>query len=152
MKIVKLKEMKRGSFTTYFTVLTVGLLLGHVAHIGWANRAAPTEHSGLGVEALGVVSETSLSNQIGLNGHIMQLREISIMPGGTIKKHSHATRPGLVLTVAGSVVEGRATGEIEYPAGKLEAIIEDENTEHWFFNDGSEPAKIVVCDIVPASN
>ena len=133
-------------------MLGIGLLLGHVTHDGFANRAAPTEHSGLGVESLGVLSETSLSSQIGLNGHIMQLREISIMPGGTIKKHSHATRPGLVLTVAGSVVEGQASGEIEYPAGKLEAIVEDENTEHWFFNDGTEQAKIVVCDIVPASS
>ena len=151
MQTKKLRQTKSRQMISYSIAVAVGLLLGHFTQEGVANRSAPTEHAGLGVEALGVVSEASLTKQLGLNGHIMQLREISIMPGGTIKKHSHATRPGLVLTVAGSVVEGRAAGEIEYPAGKLEAIIEDVNTEHWFFNDGNKPAKIVVCDIVPAS-
>lgn len=139
------------NFITYGLVLSTGLILGQVTQNGWAGRAAPTEHNGVSVESLGVVTEASLSKQIGLDGYIMQLREISLMPGGAIKKHSHEGRPGLVWTVSGSWVEGRPSGEIEYPAGKMEAIVEDENTEHWFFNDGTEPAKVVVCDVVPAA-
>lgn len=151
MKTNKIKWLRCGNLTTYSLVLGTGLILGQVTSDGWANRVAPTEHSGVGVEALGIVAEASLSKQIGLSGYIMQLREISLMPGGTIKKHSHEKRPGLVWTVSGSWVEGRPGGELEYPAGKMEAIVEDESTEHWFFNDGTEPAKVVVCDIVPAT-
>ena len=49
-------------------------------------------------------------------------------------------------------MEGRANGEQEYPAGKGKGstIVEDADTDHWFFNDGSVPAKVLVCDIVPA--
>jgi hypothetical protein len=45
---------------------------------------------------------------------------------------------------------GSASGEIDYPATKKVAIVEDESTEHWFWNDENEPVKVAVCDIVPA--
>ena len=38
-----------------------------------------------------------------------------------------------------------------FDAAIPKAVIEDENTVHWFFNRGSEPATTLVCDIVPAS-
>ena len=34
---------------------------------------------------------------------------------------------------------------------RQDAVIEDENTVHWFYNRGSEPATAIVCDIKPAS-
>lgn len=151
MKIKMIRRLTRRNLSIYSVVLCTGLVLGQVSSIGLTNRVAPTEHKGVGVEPLGIVTEASLSKQIGLEGYIMQLREISLMPGGTIKKHDHKNRPGLVWTVSGSWVEGRPSGEMEYPAGTKKAIVEDENTEHWFFNDGAEPAKVVVCDIVPAT-
>ena len=30
-------------------------------------------------------------------------------------------------------------------------LVEDEVTDHWFFNRESEPVKVVVCDMVPPS-
>ena len=133
-------------------MFAVGLLLAQASDLGWALRTPPTKHKGVTVERLGVVEEQSLSRQLGLDGHIMQLREITVEPGGVIARHSHATRPGLVWTISGSWVEGRANGEMQYPAGKGEdsTIVEDADTDHWFFNDGSVPAKVLVCDIVPA--
>ena len=128
----------------------VALLLTQVSDQAWAQRAPPAKHKGVAVKSLGVVSEKSLSRQLGLNGYIMQLREITLEPGGEIAKHSHAKRPGLVYTASGSWVEGQANGEVAYPAGKDKGstIIEDADTVHWFFNDGSAPAKVLVCDIV----
>ncbi|MEJ2090078.1 MAG: cupin domain-containing protein [Gammaproteobacteria bacterium] len=133
-------------------VFGIGLLLAHVSNVGWASRAAPAKHRGVSVEGLGVVDAQSMSRQLGLDGHIMQLREITVEPGGAIAKHGHGKRPGLVWTLSGSWVEGRAGGEREYPAGKGKGstIVEDADTEHWFFNDGAVPAKVLVCDIVPA--
>lgn len=129
------------------------LALGLAAALSYqavqAQRQPPTEHKGLGVSNLGVISELSLADQIGLQGYKMQLREISIAPGGQIARHDHFKRPGLVWTLSGSVVEGRPDGEKIYPAASKEAILEDASTDHWFWNDGSEPARILVCDIVP---
>ena len=127
-----------------------GLALGAIGGHGLATVAPPTEHKGLSLESLGVISEQSMQATIGLEGYILQLRAITIAPGGQIAKHSHATRPGLVKVISGEWIEGRASGEEIFDAVTPRANIEDEDTVHWFFNRGSEPATALVCDIVPA--
>ena len=131
--------------------LGLGVLVGAMGNEGQAQVEPPKEHKGVGVTALGVLPEASIEQQIGLSGYVLQLREITLEPGGRIARHSHATRPGLVYTLSGSWTEGRPDGERDYPAGEAVAILEDEATEHWFWNRGSEPVKVVVCDLVPPS-
>ncbi len=131
-----------------------GILIGgaSIAVIGPAAIAAataPTEHKGLKVEPLGIVPAKSMDATIGLEGHKLQLRAITIEPGGQIASHSHETRPGLVKVIEGEWIEGRPSGEASFAVGKTEAIIEDENTTHWFFNRSDRPATAIVCDIVP---
>jgi quercetin dioxygenase-like cupin family protein len=116
-----------------------------------ASAMPPTEHVGLTVDMLGVVPAESMQATIGLEGHVLQLRAITIAPGGQIAAHPHTTRPGLVKVVAGEWVEGRPEGETTYDANGSEGIVEDERTTHWFFNRGTTPATALVCDIVPAS-
>jgi quercetin dioxygenase-like cupin family protein len=130
--------------------LSLGLTVGFLAHKGIAAAPAPTEHVGLGVEKLGVLPESSIKATTGLDGYFMQLRMISIAPGGQIAKHDHATRPGLVKVLEGAWVEGRPEGERVYEAGDAEGILEDETTVHWFFNRGEATATAVVCDLTPA--
>jgi quercetin dioxygenase-like cupin family protein len=130
-------------------ILSLGLAGGFLISIAWANIPAPTEHKGLEVETLGVIPEDSVSRQLDLTGHKLQLRAITIMPGGQIASHSHETRPGLVKVVSGEWIEGRPTGENRYGPGD-DVILEDSETVHWFFNRGAEPAKAWVCDIVPS--
>jgi len=129
------------------------LALGLAAIVSYqavqAQRQPPTAHKGVSVTNLGAISKESMSAQIGLDGYKLQLREIVLAPGGQIAQHSHAGRPGLVLTLSGSWVEGRPGGEKAYPETLREAILEDKDTEHWFWNDGDVPARVVVCDIVP---
>ncbi len=96
---------------------------------------------------LGVLSEASLKTQIGLSGYEMKLREITVEPGGAIKEHSHATRPGLVQTISGSWIEVRNGMETEYPVTQKMALVEDENTVHWLYNNGNEPAVAIVCGL-----
>jgi len=130
--------------------LAAGLALGAVATQGLAQTAPPTEHKGLTVETLGVIPEDSMKATVGLDGHILLLRAITIAPGGHIAKHSHESVPGLVKVIDGAWVEGKESGEATFDAGSEQATIEDEATVHWFYNRGSEPATAIVCDIKPA--
>jgi quercetin dioxygenase-like cupin family protein len=126
-----------------------GLTVGVIGGQGLAQVAPPTEHKGLSVETLGFVPEESMSAQVGLDGHILLLRRITIEPGGQIAKHSAETVPGVVYMATGTWTEGRASGETDYSAG--DTFIEDKDTVHWFYNRGTEPAAAIVCDIKPAS-
>ena len=132
-----------------FVCLCVGLTIGFLAHDGIAATQAPTEHKGLGVETLGFVPAESMSAQVGLDGHILLLRRITIDPGGHIAKHSAAKTPGVVYMESGTWTEGRDSGETVHSAG--DTFIEDKDTVHWFHNNGEEPAAALVCDIKPAS-
>jgi hypothetical protein len=130
------------------TAFGAGLLV-LAGHSAIAAAPAPTEHKGLAVEALGIIDSASLKVTLGLEGHKMQLRAITIEPGGQIAKHSHEKRPGLVKVIDGEWIEGRPSGEAGFTAADNTAILEDEETTHWFFNRGDKPATALVCDIVP---
>jgi quercetin dioxygenase-like cupin family protein len=129
-------------------LVSIGLVSGLLVSYGWAAVAHPTEHIGLEVEKLGFVSEESMSAQVGLKGHILLLRKITINPGGQIAKHSADSTPGVVYVESGTWTEGRDSGETEHSAG--DTFVEDKDTVHWFYNRGDEPAAAYVCDIKPA--
>ncbi len=130
-------------------LVSIGLICGFLVSSGWTAMAPPTEHKGLKVEKLGFVPEESMSAQVGLKGHILLLRKITINPGGQIAKHSAATTPTVVYVDSGTWTEGRDSGETEYSAG--DTFMEYNDTVHWFYNRGDEPAIGFVCDIKPAS-
>ncbi len=142
------KLINPGLLVSFAVILAIGVFIGFA--YGTSHREPPTKHKRISIATLGVVSEASLRATVGLKGHIMQLREITLAPGGAIAKHTHAKRPGIVWTLSGSWTEGSASGEIDYPATKKVAIVEDESTDHWFWNDEKEPVRVMVCDIVPA--
>ncbi len=129
-------------------LVVIGVSAGLAMSAVHAQMAAPSEHKGLTVAGLGVISDESMTRQIGLSGYKMQLRAITIAPGGQIAKHSHATRPGLVKVIDGTWTEGRPSGEADLSAQDPKAILEDKDTIHWFWNRTDKPATAVVCDIV----
>lgn len=131
--------------------LVAGLAVGAIGAQGLAQVSPPTEHKGLGVETLGVIPEESIKAQVGLEGHILLLRAITIEPGGQIAKHNHEKVPGLVKVISGEWIEGSESGERAFNASTPAAIVEDKDTVNWFFNRGTEPATAIVCDIKPAS-
>lgn len=133
------------AFIVNLTVLGFGLALGLAQ--GQSDRRPPDQHEGVSVVHLGELKPSSLKIQIGLEGYRMQMREVTVAPGGAIAEHSHAERPGLVKTVSGSWVEVRGDREIRYPASRPEALVEDENTVHWLYNDSDEPAVAIVCGL-----
>ena len=130
-------------------MLTGAATAGVFAGMSIAQMSGPTEHMGLSVEALGVLDEEMISRQLGLEGYFMQLRAITIEPGGQIAQHSHENRPGLVKVVSGEWIEGRPSGETVSKAGEPGGILEDADIVHWFYNRGDEPATAIVCDLTP---
>lgn len=149
---MKTSRIRMGYLTAaaFLTGIAAGsLAVAVVDRAAIAAATAPTEHKGLKVAALGHVSAKSMQATLGLEGHKLQLRAITIGPGGQIASHSHKTRPGLVKVIEGEWIEGRQSGEVTFAAGQPETIIEDEDTTHWFFNRGNKPATALVCDIVP---
>ena len=129
----------------YTGILSTGLAVGF-AH-GQSSRQPPAAHEGVSVVSLGQLKESSLKLQIGLQGYEMKLREVTVAPGGAIKEHSHATRPGLVQTISGSWTEVKNGKEVDFPATRKVALVEDENTVHWLYNDGKVPAVALVCGL-----
>ena len=129
--------------------LSAGLVAGLVAGVaqGKTQRQQPTEHEGVSVTPLGALPEASLKIQLGMSGYEMKLREVTVMPGGAIKKHSHATRPGLVQTISGSWIEVKNDKETEYSATLKKALVEDKDTVHWLYNKGDVPAVAIVCGL-----
>jgi len=125
----------------------LGLALGYSVGDSSAQMAAPTEHKGVSVKALGEVSEESLKAQIGLEGYILQMRAVTVEPGGQIKKHDHATRPGLVKILSGEWIEGTPNGEQTFNAATEAVIVEHKDTVHWVYNRTDEPATGLVCGI-----
>jgi len=144
-----MKSLKLRTLTAIALSAVAGVALGAVGSRSLAQMAIPTEHKGLEVEKLGFVPAESMSAQVGLNGHILLLRKITIKPGGQIAKHSAESSPAVVYMVSGTWTEGRSSGETNHSAG--DTFIEDKDTVHWFYNRGEEPATALVCDIKPVS-
>ena len=126
------------------------LATGMAAGLALAAATGPSEHKGLAVEPLGVIDAEMIERQTGFGGYMMQLRAITIEPGGQIAQHGHENRPGLVKVISGEWTEGRPDGEASFAADGKGAIIEDGDTTHWFYNRGDTPATAIVCDINPA--
>lgn len=130
------------------SIFAAGLVIGNLDMRSLrAQESYPTKSEGLDLTKLGVVSKESMSRQTGLTGYVLQLRMVTMEPGGQIARHKHDTRPGLVYTLEGSWTEGRPDGERDYPAGGDKAILEDADTDHWFYNRTDKPVKFIICDL-----
>jgi uncharacterized cupin superfamily protein len=129
-------------------LFVTGLLIGNFdINSVKAQESYPTKSKGIAISKLGVVPKESMAKQTGLEGYVLQLRLATLEPGGEIARHDHITRPGLVYTLEGSWTEGRLEGERKYPAGEEIALVEDWETDHWFYNRSDKPVKVLICDL-----
>lgn len=129
--------------------VALGLTIGVAGGIGLAMQAPPTENIGVSLQGMAEIPAQMVERAVGLEGHHLMVRLLTVAPGGQIRKHDHIGRPGLVAMVSGELVDGREEGEIIYSAENAAAIVEDEDTVHWLFNRGNEPARAVLCDLRP---
>lgn len=143
--------MKGSRFQSYLGIAMIGILIGGIGGHVLAQVKGPTEHKGISVTELGIINEESLKAQVGIEGFILRMRVVSVMPGGQIAEHSHETRPGIVKMISGEWVEGRPDGsETTYRAGQDTALLEDKDTVHWIYNRSNKIATGVVCGIQPS--
>lgn len=136
--------------TVLVLVSAISVLIGGIGGQGLAGMKGPTENKGVTVTELGIIDEESLSAQLGIEGFILRMRAVTVEPGGHIREHSHASKPGLVKMLSGVWIEGRPEGETAYAAEENTSIPEDKDTVHWIYNRGDAPATGVVCGIQPS--
>ncbi len=86
---------------SYLGTALIGLLIGAIGGQVLAQMKGPSEHKGVSVTELGIINEESLKAQLGIEGFILRMRAVTVEPGGHIREHSHATRPGLVKMLVG---------------------------------------------------
>ena len=111
------------------------------------NLDGPSETKGIGyAKQLGLID---LGNEFpGMEGYVMRMREISILPEGQVATHQHTSRPGMAYIVEGEAVEYRSDEAEPQVRKSGDAAIEASGIIHWWINKGSEPAKVVVVDIL----
>ena len=109
----------------------------------------PTETKGIG--ELRVLGMIPMDDEFaGMEGRRMRAREITLLPGGVVAVHQHIQRPGIAYLVEGALIEHRNDRDepVVHQAGA--AAFESSGVVHWWINESSEPAKVVVVDIIPA--
>ncbi len=101
-----------------------------------------------GVEVRDVVA-LDLAGQIPAGqGRVLRSRLMTIAPGGHLPVHDNRDRPAVIYFLSGTIVEHRegVAEPIVHTAGSGET--ETVATIHWWENTGSEPAVLLVTDIL----
>ena len=108
----------------------------------------PTETKG--IESTEVLGSVSLSGEFeGLDGYKLRAREVTVLPGGQVAVHQHTSRPGVAYILEGEMVEHRkgVDGPVVKATGAT--AFEKSGTIHWWKNESSAKARVMVVDIVP---
>jgi quercetin dioxygenase-like cupin family protein len=79
-------------------------------------------------------------------GYELRGRRIVVAPGGAVTEHSHASRPGMVYILEGSMTEHR--GDVARVVKPGDTWAEDANTVHWFVNSTDKPCVFWAVDLV----
>ena len=108
----------------------------------------PTETTG--IESAEVLGSMSLEGEFaGTDGYVLRAREVTVLPGGQVAVHQHTSRPGVAYVLEGELIEHRndADGPIARSTGAV--AFEKTGTIHWWKNESSAKARVLVVDIVP---
>ncbi len=132
--------------------ISIWILLGTFIIVAWvlgfalttkfgnatAQQAAPTESKGVSRTLLTAVD---LGPEItGMQGRQLELRMVTIEPGGVAGVHSHKDLPGAAHVLKGTITEHRGDVAKEYQAGDSLAEV----GTHWAENKGTSPAVLIV--------
>ena len=116
----------------------LGFALSSHFAIATAQQAAPTESKGVSSTLLTAVD---LGPEIGgMEGRKLELRRVTIEPGGVAGVHSHKDLPGVAHVIQGTVIEHRGDVAKEYQPGDSF----NEVGTHWAENKGTIPAVLIV--------
>jgi len=104
----------------------------------------PTENKGISSAPL---QQQTLQQQIpAMEGYVLRSRRVTLAPGGSVKMHSHADRPGFLYVLEGELTEYIGdTSKIVRPGGSWTEAVD---TVHGVKNNTDKPAVAIVIDIV----
>lgn len=114
-----------------------------LAQVAVAQLAPPAGNQGVSAKLIGALNLHSQLPDIG--NRQLRLRLVTIAPGGALAMHDHKDRPSVEMLIKGTAIEYRNNTPRHYKEG--DAMIADVGTEHWWVNEGSEPAVLVAADI-----
>ena len=120
------------------------LLLCLMAPFAQAQQSGPAETKGL----------TTLNNTVfdlgpeieEMQGRQLRMRILVLEPGGTIAVHKQIDRPEIIYILKGAVTEYQNQKVIQRNAG--DSWTAGKEITHGVVNTGTEPATIIVADIV----
>jgi len=127
----------------YIKTMIVTVVLGVVTTTSFAAEM-PTENKGLSPE---ILFQQSLGKQIpAMAGYVLRSRRATIAPGGSVKMHSHAERPGFLYVLEGELTEYRGDAVKIFKPG--DSWTEAGDTVHGVKNNTDKPAVAIVIDLV----
>jgi quercetin dioxygenase-like cupin family protein len=107
----------------------------------------PTET--IGIESSKVLGTISLAGEFaGTENHMLRVREVTVLPGGQVAVHQHNSRPGAAYILEGELVEHRNDSESPITRATGSVALEKTGTIHWWKNESTAKAKVLVVDIV----
>jgi quercetin dioxygenase-like cupin family protein len=141
----------------------LAVIVGHVSSASGEKDVVPQQElekaQGLGAEGptetVGIESSVVLGTMLlsgefdGLDGHVLRAREVVVLPGGQVAVHQHESRPAVAYVLEGQLVEHR--NDEEGPITRAVGAVAFEKTGviHWWKNESTEKARVLVVDIVP---
>ncbi len=127
----------------FVKTLIITMVLGVAATTSFA-KETPTETKGISGEQLGL---QSLEKQIPtMAGYVLRTRRVTLAPGGSVKNHSHADRPGFLYVLQGELTEYREGVVKTFKPG--DSWVETADTIHGVKNNTDKPAVAMVVDLV----
>ena len=131
-----MKNRKKNVFLPIFALMA-GLFLGALSyHVVSAQQTPPTKRNGL-------TSKTLVSHDVGpqlpaLQGYYLEMRLVTIKPGGYGRLHSHERRPVIHYILQGTFSSCRPDGTCT-DIQEGQTLAEGADVRHWPENRGTKP-------------
>lgn len=93
-----------------------------------------------------LIGSVDLEKELGLAGHDLRLRRLTLKPNGIVPLHSHAGRPALITIVSGEVTEYPTTCKVGIVHKAGDVSPESNGLSHWWKNTGKTTAVLLSAD------
>lgn len=108
----------------------------------------PTET--IGIKSSIILGSISLDGEfVGTDGYMLRVREVTVLPYAQVAVHQHNSRPGAAYILEGELIEYRNDSEAPITRRAGDVALEKTGTIHWWKNESSAMAKVLVVDIIP---
>lgn len=131
-----MKNWKKNVFLLIFTLMA-GLFLGALSyHVVSAQQTPPTKSNGLSGK---ILVRHDVGPQLpALQGYYLQLRLVTMKPGGHGRLHSHEHRPVVHYVLQGPLTSCHPDGTCKH-IQEGQTLAEGKDAHHWVENKGTNP-------------